>query len=72
MEQCKRYGKKDAKKYATPPDLVIVVSETEYAEMIRGKGEWKRNILNPNGGKIWVAFDTPACCDVSTETYHSM
>lgn len=56
--------------YATKPEKVIVVSESDYAQMIKGKGEWKTAILG--GGKVWVAFDTPACCDPSTETYACM
>jgi hypothetical protein len=52
------------------PETVIVVSEREYSEMIKGKGEWKNPIHGT--GKIWVAFDTPACCDPSTETYACM
>jgi hypothetical protein len=53
------------------PEEMVVMEEREYAKLIKGKGEWKENLLG-NGKKIWVAFDTPACCDPSTETYHCM
>ena len=36
-EQCKRYGKKDAKKYVTPVDTVIVVSESEGTSLNSGR-----------------------------------
>ena len=61
----KRYPGRDK------PERVVVISEADYAKRIEGMGEWKTNLLG-NGEKIWVAFDTPACCDPSTETYHSM
>jgi hypothetical protein len=50
-------------------NIAIVVSEREYAEMIKDMGEWK---TGQNGNKIWIAFDTPACCDPTTETYMCM
>ena len=53
-------------------DKIIVVTEDDYDRMIAGKGEWKHNLLNPKGEKIWVAFDTSSCSDPSSETYHSM
>lgn len=43
--------------------------------MLDGTGpryEWKKNLLNPNGKGFVQAIGTPACCDPSTETYHSM
>ena len=61
------YGDADAGKVYDP---VIVVSEAEFAEMIKGKGAWKNNLVG--GGKFWCEHDTPACCDPSTETYWSM
>jgi hypothetical protein len=30
------------------------------------------NMLNPAAGEFEIDEDTPACCDPSTETYHSM
>ena len=51
------------------PEKIIVVSQGAYAEMIKDMGEWK---TGQNGNKIWIAFDTPHCCDSTTETYMSM
>lgn len=49
---------------------LIVFSLQEYADAVRGKGEWK---VSPFTGKrVWVALGTPACCDPTTETYMSM
>lgn len=55
---------------AKHPEKVIVVSRGAYAEMVKDRGEWKTNLMS--GDKVWVAFDTPDCCDVSTEAYWSM
>jgi len=55
---------------AKHPEKIIVVSKGAYAEMVKDKGEWRESLNG--GGRVWVAFDTPACCDPSTETYWSM
>ena len=54
------------------PEQIIVVSTDEYKELIKDKGEWKQAIMGTPGTLVWVEFDTPACCDPSTETYASM
>lgn len=61
----------DRAAYCTLPGEILVMSTAEYAKKTKGMGEWKHNLLG-NGKKIWIPFDTPACCDPSTETYHSM
>jgi len=72
------YSKKMSKLYGSKYDAnkkfdkIIVMSEREYAQRIEGMGEWKEPLVGGNGKKVWVAFDTPACCDVSTETYWTM
>lgn len=51
-------------------DRYAVYSLDEYADAVKGKGEWK---VSPfTGKKVWVALGTPACCDPTTETYMSM
>ena len=54
------------------PEEIVVMEEREYAKRIEGMGEWKSPLINGNGKKVWIAFDTPSCCDVSSETYWSM
>lgn len=51
-------------------DRYAVYSLEEYADAVRGKGEWK---ISPfTGKKVWVDLGTPACCDPTTETYMSL
>ena len=55
------------------PEEIVVMEEREYANRIKGMGEWKTNNITGDGKtKFWVEFDTPACCDPSTETHHCM
>lgn len=51
-------------------DKYAVYSLDEYAEAVKGKGEWRTSVVG--GQKVWVPLGTPACCDPSTETYWSM
>lgn len=50
-------------------DRFAVYSLEEYADAVRGKGEWKQSIC---GGKVWVELGTPSCCDPSSERYWTM
>lgn len=49
---------------------VVVMTEDEFSKAIEGKGEWRTSVVG--GQKVWVAHDTPACCDPSSEAYWSM
>ena len=71
VEELKRAKAAGYEHRGDAPQEMIVMEEREYAKRIEGMGEWKENLLG-NGQKIWIAFDTPACCDPSTETYHCM
>ena len=53
------------------PEEMVVMEEREYAKRIAGMGEWVEPLVNGTGKKVWVPFDTPACCDVSSEAYWS-
>jgi hypothetical protein len=72
MRNYRDYQRKGWNKGAAAPVKAQVVSTAEYAEMIKGKGEWRQPIMGEPGARVWVPFDTPACCDPSTETYASM
>jgi hypothetical protein len=49
---------------------VVAMTEHDYLNATRGKGEWKRDARF--GNPVWVAHDTPRCCDPSSELYWSM
>jgi hypothetical protein len=49
---------------------IVVMSYEDYAAAVKGKGEWKKNLMS--GKPVWVAHDTPISCDPSSETYWSM
>ena len=66
MAEYKKY------KFGKKPVMPRVISTAEYAELIKDKGEWRQPIMGTPGKLVWVPFDTPACCDPSTETYASM
>ncbi len=53
------------------PETIVVMEEREYAQRTEGMGEWKEPLVGGTGKKVWIAFDTPSCCDVSTEAYWS-
>ena len=55
------------------------IDATQFAISERGvfhatieKKRKTRNILNPAAGEFEVPVNTPACCDPSSELYHSM
>jgi hypothetical protein len=66
---CDKLNARYAKNFGRDSDSFAVYSQEEYADAVRGKGEWKQSVC---GGKVWVELGTPACCDPSTETYWSM
>ena len=81
LKHAERIGKRDKDDYMAHyflgsknsmkmPEEIHVVSEEQYGGLLAGKGEWKTNLIS--GVKFWCEFDTPSCCDPSTETYHSM
>ena len=69
LKDAKHYGYKHLPKEI---EAILVLSEREYAQRIDAMGEWKEPLVGGTGKKVWIAKDTPACCDVSTETYWSM
>jgi len=77
LKHAERIGKREISEWkekehgrGAMPEEICVVSEEQYGRLLAGKGEWKTNLIS--GVKFWCEFDTPSCCDPSTETYHSM
>ena len=61
-------AKRDPENVAKVP--IVVMTEAEFAEAIKGKGHWGRVVVG--GKRVWVEADTPPCCDPTSETYWSM